>query len=282
MTTASTLLPPKSLEDINCKGKYMKICNIIKIMPLLGCLFAADLPWLVAYPTVGIGVQESAHYAGSDKQRSTQSNLEIGADFLIKRDFKLHISFIGSRDGTHVYPNSYPATPETLEFAREGQTRDYGSESKLSIGYNLLGLTGANDHLLFLNIGYIYRSLEKNWEYRRIEWDYFLTSIELEGQKDLQGLFGTSASLLYGVRYKIPSSGEQGYSGLGYKVKGWESELYIGGTKTINNSVDFFAKITLGKSRFDETLQYTPALKTKSHYGIVQIGLRGNPLYYLK
>ncbi|MDE6045396.1 MAG: hypothetical protein K2F85_07775 [Helicobacter sp.] len=260
----------------------MKIFKFAIIIPFFGCLFAADLPWLVAYPTLGIGVQESAHYAGSDKQRSTQSHLEVGADFLIKRDFKLHLSFASLHDGTRTYPNSYPATPEVLEFAREGQNHDYGRETKLSVGYNLLGLTGANDHLLFLNLGYIYRSLEKNWEYRRIEWDYGLISIELEGQKDLQGLFGTSASLLYGVRYKIPDSGEQGYSGLDYKVKGWESELYIGGTKTINNSIDFFAKITLGKSRFDETLQYTPAVKTKSHYGIVQIGLRGNPLYYLK
>lgn len=260
----------------------MKFFKFTIIMPLFGCLFAVDLPWLVAYPTVGIGVQESAHYAGSDKQRSTQSHLEVGADFLIKRDFKFHISYIGSRDGTRTYPNSYPATPETLEFEREGQTRDYGNEFKLSVGYNLLGLTAANDHLLFLNLGYIYRNLEKNWEYRRIEWDYGLISIELEGQKDLQRLFGTSASLLYGARYKIPNNGEQGYSGLGYKVKGWETELYIGGTKTINNSMDFFAKITLGKSRFDETLQYTPAVKTKSHYGIVQIGLRGNPFHYLK
>ncbi|MDE7317730.1 MAG: hypothetical protein K2N12_08400 [Helicobacter sp.] len=261
----------------------MKSLKTLAIMPLLGYLFAADIPWLIAYPTLGLGVQESAQWAGNDKQRSTQTYYDLGADFLIKRDFKLHVSLAGSyANETQVYPNSHPTTPETMEFAREGQTRDNWNEVKLSVGYNLLGLMGANDHLLFLNVGYTFRNLEKNWEYRRIQWDYDLISIELEGQKDLQGLFGTSAALLYGARYKIPTDGEQGYSGLGYDVKGWETELYIGAAKTLNNYIDFFAKITLGKSRFDETLQYTPAAKTKSHYGALQIGLRGNPFHYLK
>lgn len=272
------------MGQIQFQTKHSRLLKFICTLPLLGLVLAAEpIPWVLATPTVGIGWRSSSNWAGNDKHSGSQTYYDFGIDVFIKRDFRIYGTLNGTwRDDKQMFPNSYPAIPQTNEMSRDGQTRDYFQDLKLGVGYNVLGLTGIDNHLLFLNVGYIFRDLEKDWSYQRIKWDSDLITIELAGEhkrSPIQSFVGwiNSGSWLYGLNYRIPRNGHQGFSDLGYDVKGWESEFYVGVSRDIISNTEFFVKATFGMSRFDETLQYTPTIKTKSRYVVWQLGLRGSP-----
>ncbi len=273
----------------------MKTSKFIAALPLLGCLLAAEqttqsVPFIIANPSIGFGFRNISQWAGNDKHSGSQLTYELSGDLAFRRDLKVNLSYGGTND-RKIYPNSFPTLSEIDDFPRDGQTRDSIQDFKLGIGYNVLSLTNTNDHLLYLNVHWIMRSVEKDWTYRHIDWSYDLASIGFEGESyipRMQGFLGlitgSGSSFLYGANYKFPikSSGIHGFDGLYYKIRGYESEAYLGFSRNIGGNLDIFAKIAVGISRYGEHIQYTPSTKTKSHYTTVQFGIRGNPFYYLK
>lgn len=274
----------------------MKIAKIVGSLSLLGCMFAAEqaaqsIPLIVVNPSVGFGFRNTSQWAGNDKHRGSQLTYELSGDLAFRRDLKMNIALSGISGDRKLYPNRFPALLEADDFPRDGQTRDSVQDFKLGIGYNVLSLTTTNDHLLYLNAHWITRDIEKDWVYRHIDWGYELVSIGLEGESYIpqtQGflglIMGSGSSFLYGASYKFPikSSGIHGFDGLRYKIRGYESEAYVGFSRHIDGNFDIFAKISVGISRYGEHIQYTPSTTTKSHYTTVQFGIRGNPFYYLK
>lgn len=94
--------------------------------------------------------------------------------WLIKRDFKINTTFIGvgnflSQPQLFADKQNYPRIPETDAFNRDGRVRDLVYDVKLSVGYNLLGLANIQNTMLFLNIGYAMRFLERDWGYNAME-----------------------------------------------------------------------------------------------------------------
>lgn len=273
----------------------MKIAKFVGILPLVGCMFAAEqtaqsIPFVIANPSVGFGFRNASQWAGNDKHSGSQLTYELSGDLAFRRDIKVNLAYSGMND-RKIYPNSFPTLSEMDDFPRDGQTRDSVRDFKIGIGYNVLSLTNTNDHLLYLNAHWITRNVEKDWTYRHIDWSYELVSIGLEGESyipQVQGFLGliagSGSSLLYGASYKFPikSSGFHGFDGLHYNIRGYESEAYVGFSRHIDGNFDIFAKIAVGISRYGEHIQYAPSTKTKSHYTAVQFGIRGNPFYYFK
>lgn len=264
--------------------------RILTCVASFGFLYAADTPWHIGIPHIGVGVMDSKSDINDKKNNSTSGYFEIGGENLIKRDFKLTGMFSGNwwNDPTMFSDQlNYPATPTNDAFNREGKVRDSWWDVKVSVGYNLLGLTNIQSSMLFLNVGYALRFLERDWGYNHIKWNYSYVPIELQGETYFSSLpawfnSGKPTSLLYGINYHFPFAGYQAYHiNTDYKVKGSRLEFYIGESVKINDRLDFFGKVTFSFSGFDENLQNMPTIKTYQSMSMVQFGLRGNPFRQL-
>lgn len=266
------------------------IQRIVTCVASFGFLYAADAPWHIGIPHISAGVLDSRSYVNDKKTDSMSGYFEIGGENLIKRDFKLTGMFSGNWwNNPTMFSDklNYPATPTNDAFNREGKVRDSWWDVKVSAGYNLLGLTNIQSTMLFLNVGYAVRFLERDWGYSHIKWNYSYVPIELQGETYFSSMptwlnGGRPTSLLYGVGYHIPFAGYQAYHiDTDYQVKGSRFEFYIGESIKLNDRADFLVKGTFSFSNFDENLQNMPTMKTEQFMGMVQVGLRGNPFRQL-